>query len=723
MESSDGRLGLAEMYYKLSAAASSRATLDAETMGRLASEEFWDDTAGPAPRAPRGRPCKTFSGTSSTRTVARRTRAATRPDETRWRARACFRTRREARLPRVSSRASRCTRYVSKRARGGGVMATVRARDSIRALGPRRVVTARGCSGGLCRVRDGRRVQDGLRARDVRRRRRLIRSRRRLVRPAPVDSSVDSDETRVLVLEAPDVRACLIHQKLQLINACIRRRKVASVAAFEASEVSKEGPTPLAGTVSVDGRAKGWNDPGDGWEGADDWNDRTDAAGGTGVVDDDIDLTSLLGSDAAPTAKRRGGEEERSSEDTPRGDAGLGESLNPEPVASAARDDDEDVGFETASDDGDGEGLSSDEPAGPPEGVRRPHPAGLRLLRPPHAPLNVPVTQLPRDDRGHDARARGGDARARRHPRRTRASREDAERSAHLGHVRVQGGESRFVPRGFRAVALAERLDRGRRPRGGARRLGTVGTERCPLRAHARARERVGHAVARRAPRVRGVAETAFRPDSRGREGASFPRKRSRPRRCSRSSSPPPRGTWDTSTPPPTARRSNPRRKRSNARRTSPLVRSRDRVPAPRSTPPSPANYNARNASSRERSRSRIDYRAFRDAYSRRSFATPPRKTTRASVKTRRRTGTGKGTAAEDGRLRRASEAAVRGDCEERRAVAALLPPGTDGAGAEAATVAEYVIRVGGGRAQTHRAHVVAAPCFLRVSAADAYPY
>ena len=52
VESSDGRLGLAEMYYKLSAAASSRATLDAETMGRLASEEFWDDTTEPAPRAP-----------------------------------------------------------------------------------------------------------------------------------------------------------------------------------------------------------------------------------------------------------------------------------------------------------------------------------------------------------------------------------------------------------------------------------------------------------------------------------------------------------------------------------------------------------------------------------------------------------------------------------------------------------------------------------------------
>ena len=112
VESSDGRLGLAEMYYKLSAAASSRATLDAETMGRLASEEFWDDTAGPAPRAP---------PEAAVQDVLRDVfdtnfdnAAATRPDETRWRARACSRTRREARLPRVFSRASRCTRYVSE---------------------------------------------------------------------------------------------------------------------------------------------------------------------------------------------------------------------------------------------------------------------------------------------------------------------------------------------------------------------------------------------------------------------------------------------------------------------------------------------------------------------------------------------------------------------------------------------------------------------------------
>ena len=76
----------------------------------------------------------------------------------------------------------------------------------------------------------------------------------------------------------------------------------------------------------------------------------------------------------------------------------------------------------------------------------------------------------------------------------------------------------------------------------------------------------------------------------------------------------------------------------------------------------------------------------------------------------------------------------------ERRggsALAALLPrekekknargsePGTEpGADAsESAAHAEYVVRVGGGHAQTHRAHAVVAPCFLRVSSAVAYQY
>ena len=131
---------------KLSAAASSRATLDAETMGRLASEEFWDDTAGPAPRAPRG---------------GRARRSPGRLRHERWRGERAprrVRTRRDgARAPVSEPAEKRASRESLARVAmhalcfetcaRGGVMATVRARDSIRALGPRRVVTARGCRG------------------------------------------------------------------------------------------------------------------------------------------------------------------------------------------------------------------------------------------------------------------------------------------------------------------------------------------------------------------------------------------------------------------------------------------------------------------------------------------------------------------------------------------------------------------------------------------------
>ena len=52
------------------------------------------------------------------------------------------------------------------------------------------------------------------------------------------------------------------------------------------------------------------------------------------------------------------------------------------------------------------------------------------------------------------------------------------------------------------------------------------------------------------------------------------------------------------------------------------------------------------------------------------------------------------------------------------------FPSDSDGGAAEAAIVAEYALRVsGGGGARTHRAHVVAAPCFLRVSSSLAHPY
>ena len=62
---------------------------------------------------------------------------------------------------------------------------------------------------------------------------------------------------------------------------------------------------------------------------------------------------------------------------------------------------------------------------------------------------------------------------------------------------------------------------------------------------------------------------------------------------------------------------------------------------------------------------------------------------------------------------------------ERRRgsALAGLIPREKNSAGAESAAHAEYVVRAGGGHAQTHRAHAVTAPCFIRVSSAVAYQY
>ena len=110
----------------------------------------------------------------------------------------------------------------------------------------------------------------------------------------------------------PDILACLLHQKLQLLNVCINRRKAASVAAFEASSVAHVGPTPLAGTVSSAAAAAAmdvtgtWDDAGDGWGGDDGWGDAGGGAGGgdgwgAGAdVDLDLDLASLLGNLQTP---------------------------------------------------------------------------------------------------------------------------------------------------------------------------------------------------------------------------------------------------------------------------------------------------------------------------------------------------------------------------------------------------------------------------------------
>ena len=705
-----GGLGLAEMYYKLSAAASSRATLDAETMGRLASAEFWDDAAGPAPRAPPEAAVQdVLRDVFDTNGGGKRSRES---ESERFRRDARGRDERApafANPPRSAPPESLLARVALHALCFGNVRAVaVLWRRFVREI--RFAHWDRGVP--LPRMD----VETDPEA---------------PTREGERDGDVDSDEeeTRVLVREAPDVRACLIHQKLQLINACVRRRKAASVAAFEASAVSKEGPTPLAGTVSVV-TASGWNDPGDGWEGADDWNDRTDAAGGPhgngaigdgwgGGVDDDIDLTSLLGSDAVAPApsEKRGSVDERIPVDERRSER------EPEPFAGAVRDEDEDVGFETASDDGDDEGLASDEPAGPPEGVRRPHPAGLRLLRPPHAPLNVPVTQLPAamtEDMMHEREAAmhalgdTAEGRALRVKMQSDLLISDmsAFKAANPGSCLAD-----FVrwhsPRDWieADVPEAARVDSA-----------PASAPKGALSARMRAPGNVWGTLWRDAPRASAASQRLlFDPIREGEKALHF-----------LENVPPPAvfaqllaaaagavghvyASADASAlePAPDA-----------LRRAASLAAHTFARPCPR-----PAEHAslAGELQRVERAVARAESLAHR-------LPGVPRRILEAILRD--------AAAADDARDRAEAEAEAEAEtagnggwapptpsevaidgAEERSAVAALLPPGTDGAGAEAATVAEYAIRVGGGRAQTHRAHVVAAPCFLRVSSADAYPY
>jgi Rab3 GTPase-activating protein catalytic subunit len=215
----------------------------------------------------------------------------------------------------------------------------------------------------------------------------------------------DDDSEHDPALDQPDVSACPLHQMLQLLDACIRRRKAASRAAFDASDVAKESrerardasanananATARAGKISVVG---GWDDVGGGW------NDDEDDAHEEAPREDDLDLTSLLGVGAdvgkvvgnagvggagvvgcAATSEDAGDDDDAadSSPSSPRS-----------PSANSVS------GFETASDDGDDEGLAAIADDAPPSGVLRDHPDGLALLRAaPPRPLRVPVTQLP----------------------------------------------------------------------------------------------------------------------------------------------------------------------------------------------------------------------------------------------------------------------------------------------------------------------------------------
>jgi len=200
------------------------------------------------------------------------------------------------------------------------------------------------------------------------------------------NESLDEDE-RVFRDEQVDTRACVAHQKIQLINACIRRRKAVSVDAYERSDAARERrEADEADATAATTTTRGTRHP---------TTTRHVNTPRAKSPDDDVDLVALLGAAGPATA----------------GPATAG------PATAAARvsADENGVfgvfgravseadGFETASDGGDDEGLAADEPDDPvtggpiraPEGVKQTHPSGLRLLAPPHRRMRVPETQPP----------------------------------------------------------------------------------------------------------------------------------------------------------------------------------------------------------------------------------------------------------------------------------------------------------------------------------------
>lgn len=183
-----------------------------------------------------------------------------------------------------------------------------------------------------------------------------------------------------------DHESCLLHQKLTLIQICIRRRRQNSVSEFKASNAAREIEKERTDKQSqINSASDGWADVGGGWD-DDETADETVAQ-----PDDDIDLVALLqGASVEMDSKSEKTDTEKDKNETTGTDTALtSNSITRHPSGD---------GFETASDGGDDEGLGVDvmgDDVCEPQGVEQVHPNGLTLLNPPHSFMNIPITQPP----------------------------------------------------------------------------------------------------------------------------------------------------------------------------------------------------------------------------------------------------------------------------------------------------------------------------------------
>jgi Rab3 GTPase-activating protein catalytic subunit len=239
--------GLAELYYLLSRSVLTRAARDADTMGRLASAEFWDDEAAtgvsPPPRAPPEsvvqdvlRDIFSAEGEGGHGRVLANERNSLFPNPARS-------APPDSLLARVALHA-----LVFGNARAVATLWRRFVREIRFAHWDRGVALPR--TGGV-----------GF---EAGRRRRFFGAREERApedhRTHAAEEEEDPEETAWRD-ECVDVRACLVHQKIQLIDACIRRRKQKSVDEYERSDAARERRDRDARDVSG-----GWDDVGGGWD-------------------------------------------------------------------------------------------------------------------------------------------------------------------------------------------------------------------------------------------------------------------------------------------------------------------------------------------------------------------------------------------------------------------------------------------------------------------------
>lgn len=318
--------GLAELFFRLSASAGAFAIRDADTMGQLASFEFWDDKTSAG-----GLNSSTTGGmggaNTTTSTIPRTPPESTIQDALRdvfegedfeekpkssypptpdaTAALSCFPTPQRSAPPHGLLARIALHALVLGNPRAVAVLWRRLVREIRFAHWDRGVVLPR-VGGFGCEQRAARRRRGKFPQKNSDEKKTLSENSGAKKTEDSNNSSDDETEddtaAKVFMDEQVDQNACLLHQKIQLINACIRRRRVNSENERKASDAAREKAIALKARIAEQSVTKksstnasgGWEDELGGWD-VFDKHTRDTTTPTVRSVDDDIDLVALLG--------------------------------------------------------------------------------------------------------------------------------------------------------------------------------------------------------------------------------------------------------------------------------------------------------------------------------------------------------------------------------------------------------------------------------------------